>query len=202
MASSSPTTDRSTAGATSGATQTGTPSRSANVSTFPKPNRKVRATMIPTISVTADSTGSRPALELNTAPDLPGGPHPDPRPPGSTCTDTSTESGTHVPEKCPRGLAHVDRTRYSSTQVMSNDQPKRSCSTSLDITRHLKTRSLNQRVQIPLVFEAGPRTDSHRHIRCALGANEHDEPTRSPSTDPQHGRSPNSSLRLEDEWLR
>jgi hypothetical protein len=34
MATSSPITDRSTAGATSGATQTGTPSRSANVSTF------------------------------------------------------------------------------------------------------------------------------------------------------------------------
>ncbi len=40
MATSSPTTDKSTAGATNGATQTGTPSRRANVNTFPKPNKR------------------------------------------------------------------------------------------------------------------------------------------------------------------
>jgi hypothetical protein len=128
MAINSPTTDRSTAGATSGATQTGTPSRSAKENTFPKPKRKVSPTMIPTISVTADSTGSRPSLVLNTATTLPGRPHHEPR---STCTNSPAESGTDVPEKCPRGLAHVDSKRYSSTRVMSVDQPKRSCPTSL-----------------------------------------------------------------------
>src|SRR6185369_58036 len=51
--SSSATTDRSTAGATNGATQIGTPSRCPSAKLFPKPNRKVNATTTPTIAVTS-----------------------------------------------------------------------------------------------------------------------------------------------------
>jgi hypothetical protein len=39
--------DKSTAGATSGATQAGTPRRNASVQTLPKPKMKVKATTTP-----------------------------------------------------------------------------------------------------------------------------------------------------------
>lgn len=56
--SSSPRIERSTAGATSGATHTGTPRRSARLSTLPKPNRNVNLTTEPMIPVTARRIGS------------------------------------------------------------------------------------------------------------------------------------------------
>jgi hypothetical protein len=54
--SRSPRIERSTAGATSGATQAGTPSRRARLRTLPKPNRNVSPTTVPMIAVTARTT--------------------------------------------------------------------------------------------------------------------------------------------------
>jgi hypothetical protein len=69
--------------------------------------------------VTADSTGSRPSLGLNTATALPAVHATNHE---TTCANSAAESGTHVPEKCPRGLAHVDSKRYSPTRVTPQHQ--------------------------------------------------------------------------------
>jgi hypothetical protein len=106
MATSSPTTDRSTAGATNGVTHTGTPNRSANVSTFPKPNKKVRATMTPTISVTADSTPDRAPYRSTPQP---------PRPAVHTTNhDRSARTARQNPARtCPRSAREVS---YTTTE--------------------------------------------------------------------------------------
>lgn len=54
-------TDRSMAGATSGATHPDTPSRSPRLSTLPNPNMNVSPTTTPMITVTASGVRSTPA---------------------------------------------------------------------------------------------------------------------------------------------
>jgi len=70
IATSNAVTVRSTAGTTNGATHTGTPSRRASVNTLPNPNKNVSPTTIPTIVLTADTTGSRrsPTVIVHTTP--------------------------------------------------------------------------------------------------------------------------------------
>ncbi len=138
-ATSNATTVTSTAGATNGATQTGTPRRRASTDTFPKPNRNVSPTTTPTMMVTAETTGSRRVPGRVTAttrarvaiPRL----------------DRAAPSDIREPEASPRPPPHDNSSRHTTTPQAPCDQTKRSCPTSLDTTRQVKPWTLNQRVR-------------------------------------------------------
>ncbi len=138
-ATSNATTVTSTAGATSGATHTGTPSRRASASTFPNPNVNVSPTTIPTMTLTADTTGSRRA--------------PGPVTPTTSrrCArpgaDQTTRPGICEPEASPRPPPHDNSSRHTTTSPKPRDHTRRSGPTSLDTTRHVRQRTLNQRVR-------------------------------------------------------